>query len=228
MSDAIGYYSSSIDNVDTKLEAIVAFKEGITESTTVPEIEEQTVAAEEIAASFSLNLPEAGKFYRFSYDYGGEAGVKYVQAVASGVKDKENSMLMTDEQGAASIFYYDGSKLLSYSAGRYVRDEGGNRGLQAVGATAGAASFTAGSVAGKLYITVGHSLHANISGSGDEAIYFVDHCSSPHAPEHNFTVEEVTELPVTVSAVGYATFYTPVAVTIPGTVTAYVISETAV
>lgn len=223
MSDAIGYYSSSIDNVDTKLEAIVAFKEGITESTTVPEIEEQTVAAEEIAASFSLNLPEAGKYYRFSYDYG-DAGVKYVQAVASGVQDKENSMLMTDEQGAASIFYYDGSKLLSYSAGRYVHDEGSKRGLQTVGTTAGAASFTAGSVAGKLYITVGHSLHAHISGSGDEAIYFVDHCDSPHAPEHNFTVEEVTTLPVTVTAVGYATFYAPVGVRLPVGVTAHTVT----
>lgn len=223
MSDAIGYYSSSIDNVETALAAIVTFKEGITESTTVPKIEEQTAAAEVIIASFSLNLPETGKYYRFSYNYGA-AGVKYVQAVASEVKDKENSMLMTDEQGAASIFYYDGSKLLSYSAGRYVRDEGGNRGLQTVGATAGAASFTAGSVAGKLYITVGHSLHANISGSGDEAIYFVDHCSSPHAPEHNFTVEEVTILPVTVTAVGYATFYAPVGVRLPVGVTAHTVT----
>lgn len=222
MSDAIGYYSSSIDNVDTKLEAIVAFKEGITESTTVPEIEEQTVAAEEIAASFSLNLPEAGKFYRFSYDYG-DAGVKYVQAVASGVENKTNGMVMTEEQGAASIFYYADGKLLSYSAGQYVRDENSYRGLQDVDAAAGAASFTASTVLGKLYIFAGASFHANKSND----VYFVDHCGSGHNPEHNFTVEEVTELPVTVSAVGYATFYTPVAVTIPGTVTAYVISETA-
>jgi len=231
MSDAIGYYSSSIDNVDTKLEAIVAFKEGITESTTVPEIEEQTVAAEEIAASFSLNLPEAGKFYRFSYDYG-DAGVKYVQAVASNASSKANGMLMSAEQGVASIFYYDGGedsesidddKLLSYSTGQYVRETGNTRGLQAVGSAAGAASFAASTVAGKLYIYAGDSFHANKSGD----VYFVDHCGSGHNPEHNFTVEEVTELPVTVSAVGYATFYTPVAVTIPGTVTAYVISETA-
>ncbi len=231
MSDAIGYYSSSIDNVDTKLEAIVAFKEGITESTTVPEIEEQTVAAEEIAASFSLNLPEAGKFYRFSYDYG-DAGVKYVQAVASNASSKANGMLMSAEQGVASIFYYDGGedsesidddKLLSYSTGQYVRETGNTRGLQAVGSAAGAASFAASTVAGKLYIYAGDSFHANKSGD----VYFVDHCDVPHAPTHNFTVEEVTTLPVTVSAVGYATFYTPVAVTIPETVTAYVISETA-
>ncbi len=210
MSDAIGYYSSSIDNVDTKLEAIVAFKEGITESTTVPEIEEQTVAAEEIAASFSLNLPEAGKFYRFSYDYG-DAGVKYVQAVASGVADKTNGMVMTEEQGAASIFYYADSKLLSYSAGQYVRDENSYRGLQDVDAAAGAASFTASTVLGKLYIFAGASFHANKSND----VYFVDHCGSGHNPEHNFTVEEVTTLPVAVSAAGYATLYAPVSLQIP-------------
>ena len=210
MSDAIGYYSSSIDNVDTKLEAIVAFKEGITESTTVPEIEEQTVAAEEIAASFSLNLPEAGKFYRFSYDYG-DAGVKYVQAVASGVANKTNGMVMTEDQGAASIFYYADSKLLSYSAGQYVRDENDYRGLQDVDAAAGAASFTASTVLGKLYIFAGASFHANKSND----VYFVDHCGSGHNPEHNFTVEEVTTLPVAVSAAGYATLYAPVSLQIP-------------
>lgn len=216
----LGYYTeATVTTFNEKLEAA----EAITESSGLSAIVEATIALQEAIDGLEVILPVPGKYYRFSYDYG-DAGVKYVQAVASGVKNKENSMLMTDEQGAASIFYYDGSKLLSYSAGRYVRDEGGDRGLQTVGATAGAASFTAGSVAGKLYITVGHSLHANISGSGDEAIYFVDHCSSPHAPEHNFTVEEVTTLPVTVTAVGYATFYAPVGVRLPDGVTAHTVT----
>ena len=220
-SDALGYYSSSNANVAADLAAIVEFKNAITDETTVEAIEAQTAAAEAITASFSVNLPKQGKYYRFSYDYGGEAGVKYVQAVASGASNKGNGMLMSAEQGAESIFYYADGKLLSYSAGLYVRENGDVRGLQEVGATAGAASFTAGSVAGKLYIYTDHSFHANISND----IYFVDHCGTGHADAHNFTVEEVTTLPVTISDAGYATFYAPVEVTLPEGVTAHTVTE---
>lgn len=40
---------------------------------------------------------------------------------------------------------------------------------------------------------------------------------------HRWTVEEVTEIPVTVGAAGYSTFCSPVNVVIPGTVEAYVV-----
>ena len=230
MGEGLGYYSSTDADAATTLATIVEFKNTITAETTVAAIEVQTAAANALVETFSVNLPEAGKFYRFSYKYG-ENDVKYVQAVASNAPDKENAMVMTADQGAASIFYYDGGadaesveddRLLSYSAGQYVNETGNTRGLQAVGNTGGKAKFEAGSKAGKLYIFAGDSFHANKSGD----VCFIDHCGAGHpdkgdGDEHNFTVEEVATLPVAVSAVGYATFIAPVALKIPDGVKAY-------
>ena len=133
-------------------------------------------------ANYDIILPEEGKYYRFSYDFG-DAGVKYVQAEASNVTDKANAMVMTADKDEASIFYYADGKLQSYSTGQYVDEN--NRGLQNQG---GDASFEVGSSIGLLKIKVPNYFHANeLNG-----VYFVDHCSNDagHA-QHNFTVEEV-------------------------------------
>ena len=183
MSENLGYYSSTDADAVAKLATIVDFKNNITISTTVADIEAQTAAANALVATFSINLPTGGKYYRFSYDYGNE-GVKYVQAKASNAPNKTNAMIMTAEQDEASIFYFADGKLQSYSTGQYIKESGNTRGLQS---EAGAASFTAGSVVGKLYIYAGDSFHANKDGD----IYFIDHCGTPHAPTHDFIVEEV-------------------------------------
>lgn len=168
----------------------------------------------------TINLPTQGKFYRFSHNYGGEVGNLYVQAVACGVQNKANGMLMSTDQDAKSIFYYANGQLLSYSKGLYVKDDGDTRGLQAVGVAGGAVKFEAGTVAGQLGIFANKSFHANTAGD----IRFIDHCPSVHSAEHNFTVEEVTSLPVSITAAGYATFYAPVALTLPEGLTAYTVT----
>ena len=219
MGDNLGYYSTTNANAVAEFNAIVEFKKAITNETSVDAIEAKTNEANALAATFSINLPAEGKFYRFSYDYG-DAGVKYVQAVASGATDKANGMLMSEDTGAESIFYYADGKLLSYTAGLYVKEYDNIRGLQSVGSEAGAARFVAGSTVGKLYIYAGDSFHANKSGD----IYFIDHCRTPHASEHNFTIEEVTSLPVNLTTIGdnsWATLYAPVALEIPEDVVAY-------
>lgn len=171
--------------------------------------------------SREINLPEQGKFYRFSHNYGGEVGNLYVQAVACGVQNKANGMLMSADKDAKSIFYYADGQLLSYSKGLYVKDAGSNRGLQGVGVAGGAAKFEAGTVVGQLGIFAGDSFHANTSGD----VRFIDHCGNVHGTEHNFTVEEVTSLPVTVTVAGWASFYAPVAVELPAGLKAYYVSQ---
>ena len=152
----------------------------------------------------------------------------YMQSVASKVANKTNALLMTQETGAASIFYYDDSKLLSYDKGTYlneVKDMNGTpgaRGLQAVGVEGGDVEFNGN----KIIVTNGTTstvyLHANQSGT----TYFVDRCGTDNcgAP-HNFIIEEVTTLPVTISSALHATFYAPVAVEIPEGIRAYVLKE---
>ena len=162
----------------------------------------------------TLNMPQAGGFYRISYDYG-TAGVKYLQGVASTVK----GVAYTADKGAESIFYYADNQLLSYTAGTYLKEEGNTRGLQGVGVAGGTVTFAQSTRdAGKYTIKLPVFLHANSSGSN----YFSDHCSGDggHAA-HDHSIEAVEELPVTIGTTGYSTFYTPVAVEIPEGITAY-------
>ena len=142
----------------------------------------------------------------------------YMQSVASNVSGKTNALLMTQETGAASIFYYADSKLLSYDKGTYVKEDGTTRGLQAVGTSGTVTITTSGETT---TIAAPSYLHAV-----DGTTRYVDHCGSNpdnHAANHNFVLEEVTTLPVTISSALHATFYAPVAVAIPDGVKAYVL-----
>ena len=147
----------------------------------------------------------------------------YMQSVACGVSGEnnlQNALKMTQETGAASIFYYADNKLLSYDKGTYIKEDGGTRGLQAVGTSGNVTITTADGIS---KISAPSYLHAVINKGGTS---YVDHCGSDNRnPEHNFVLEEVTTLPVTFTAALHATFYAPVAVEIPVGVKAYVLKE---
>ncbi len=153
----------------------------------------------------------------------------YIQSEACGVTNKTNALLMEqDGESASSIFYYDNNKLLSYKEGRYLDESNSARGLQAVGAAGGDVEI----IDNKIKVSSGTTvvyLHAN-KNVGTSTTYFVDRCTSRDGSdngdeEHNFIVEEVTTLPVTISSALHATFYAPVAVSIPEGVKAYVLKE---
>ena len=153
----------------------------------------------------------------------------YIQSEACGVTNKTNALLMTqDGESASSIFYYDNKKLLSYKEGRYLDESNSARGLQAVGEAGGDVEI----IDNKIKVSSGTTvvyLHAN-KNEGTSTTYFVDRCTSRDGSdngdkEHNFIVEEVTTLPVTISSALHATFYAPVAVVIPEGVEAYILEE---
>ena len=214
IGDAPGEYSSSYEGYEAVYAEIIAYVEAgdIKELVAADYVIKLTA----IINSFTLNMPKPGNYYRIAYNYQGT--VKYAQGVASGAQNKENGLLMSEEKGAASIFYFDDGKLLSYTAGTYVKEDGGVRGLQAVG-TAGTVSFEAGSAIGTIAIKAPNYMHANSNNGTD----FIDHCGGAGHNAHNFIIEEVKSLPVTISAAGYATFYAPVAVEATG-VKAYTVS----
>ena len=147
----------------------------------------------------------------------------YMQSEACGVSggnNLQNALKMTKDTTATSIFYYADSKLLSYDKGQYIIENGGTRGLQAVGVSGTVTITTSGETA---TISAPNYMHANKNGT----TYYADHCGSntgtaAHA-NHNFVLEEVTTLPVTISSALHATFYAPVAVKIPEGVKAYVL-----
>lgn len=218
-----GKYSSSDPDAATKYAAIKEFRAAVTATTPVADIESKTAELSALVATFTLNVPAANSYVRIAYDFGGETGKLYVQGEASGVSG--NSIKMTDATDAASIFYFGDSKLLSYTAGLYLKEDGGTRGLQAMNAAAGEASFEAGSVVGTLAVKVPSYMHANTNNEG--TVHFIDHCgNSAGHTAHNMIVEAVTALPVTVTAAGYASFYAPVALEIPEGVEVFYATET--
>ena len=137
-------------------------------------------------------LPQAGKYYRIGYDFGGNAGVKYLQSTNSSVK----GLAMTSDKGEGSIFYVEEVggklKLKSHSTGKYLKETGNTRGLHDEG---GDVTFTKGTTDGKVKIQAPAYLHANSSGSN----YFVDHCGNDGCAQHNFFVEEVVLVSLTVN-----------------------------
>ena len=162
----------------------------------------------------TLNMPQNGQYMRVAYDYGGNAGKLYMQSAASNVKGLE----FTAATDAASIWVYYDDALYSYTAGQCLREHGNDRGLQAVGGKTTATFRPSGRAKGKYTLQCGSYVHANTSNGK----YYTDHCGSDGCAQHDLILEEVTELPVAVSAAGYATFIAPVALEIPDSVKAYI------
>ena len=90
----LGYYSYTIGGA--KVYTIDEVKAAIDAAATIVEVNA-------ITASFALNVPEVGKYYRLVYDYGNNnGGKKYLQSTYySGDK-----LALIDNTGIASIFYY--------------------------------------------------------------------------------------------------------------------------
>jgi hypothetical protein len=121
-------------------------------------------------------LPEAGDYIRIGYDFG-TAGVKYLQSTNSSVK----GLAMTADKGEGSIFLVEevggNLRLKSIATGKYLKEDGGNRGLYDTG---GNVTFTVGTD-DKIKIRAPAYLHPNISGDN----YFMDHCATTDV--HNTT-----------------------------------------
>ncbi len=208
LGDKLGEYNAAEANQELLAEAKVAMNDAGNVKLN------KLIAYAALGEGMVLNMPKPGNFYRISYDYGGDAGVKYLQGVASTVK----GVAYTADKGAASIFYYADGQLLSYSAGKYIKEDDYSRGLQGVGVAGGTVTFAESPrVNGKYTIALTSYLHANSSNSN----YFADHCRNNTCAAHDHSIEEVEALPVTISAAGYSTFHAPVAVEIPQGVSAY-------
>ena len=168
----------------------------------------------------TLNIPKAGQYFRIK----GISG-NYIDATSIYGNANATTGQMSMKSAAAcnykgTIFYLDEEKhLVNYATGTYVKETSE---IGAVGAAAGVWTFAESPRKGKgkyaLSCTTtnnnGRHLHDN---SGNRA----DRCSSNCGTRHDFTLEEVTELPVTIGSTGFGTLYAPVALTLPEGMKAY-------
>lgn len=159
----------------------------------------------------ALNMPSAG-FYRIK----GKTSGKYLAAGLA----SNNKFAMTEATNGTTIFYFDGSKLVNFSSGMC---NGVNKDDWAW-VTEGAAStvvFQDGNTNGGYGIqtaTVNFYDNGDNSNSADRGGNV--NLTNGNVRYRSWTLEEVSTLPVVISAAGYATLYAPVALTIPEGVTA--------
>ena len=166
---------------------------------------------------FDVVAPKQGEFYRLK----NQVSNRYMTAESNAVK-------VYDEcNDQSTIFYVDADNtLLSYAFGRYL--DCGNKVLATVGtkyngtfAKKCGVSYLPNVLA---YNNNGAWTYGN-RGNGES----IDRGTGnePTTDEgYNWVFEPVTTLPVTITSAGYATFYCPVAVTLPEGLQAFYVSET--
>lgn len=159
-------------------------------------------------------LPSEGKFYRFqgAYDLG-----NYSHYYITGHTNADGGRIALTENGddATTIFYYADGKLLSYASGVYFGLNASYYLFSTVDGAHAASTITfaeSGRNVGTYTIKSDNVYaHYKIYNNTVE----IDRCGSDIHNNDDWNIEEVTSLPVTITSAGYATFYCPVAVTLP-------------
>ena len=144
--------------------------------------------------------------------------------------DSKKRLAMGELEGneVASIFYHDGNTLLSYAIGQHLSTAPKNDATDwtclAVGSVAPVVTYGAGTTLGTLGFYLGSdNTRAYYSGNYNNGYVNAGGSIAANAG-YDWSIEEVTSLPVTVSSAGYATLYAPVALDIPENVTVYTAS----
>lgn len=167
----------------------------------------------------TINLPKVGSFYRLK---NGASGWYATSDLRTGESSHGSKLYMAEDGTQANTIWYVGADnaLLSYTKGKYLGDMSSDWSFEAVGSNGNATTFVQGATIGKIQIkpSSGRSLYGDkvrVDAAGE----------GNNSGNYEWTIEEVTTLPVTITAAGYATFYAPVAVQIPGDVEAYYAAE---
>ena len=214
IGDGVGEYSGSYTaaEIESVLGSMKNYYNAIDSNTAIADIEGCIDLIEEAIASYTLNMPVAGKYYTFKND---------AYYITSGTTN-DGKIALSQTNDAAAIYYYDGSHLLAYTTGRYIGLNATDWAFEAVGSNdISTIEFIAAAngALGKYNVkSGGRWLHRTDA--------YVNRCSSnpTNHPEHNWTIEEVESLPVSISAAGKATFFAPVAVAVPSGVTAHTVT----
>ena len=217
MGSSLLDYADQYDDLRTQFAAI---KYG---ETTVETLNNLNTTANTLINSIRLNMPEAGKFYRF------KNGNKCLTSNLQESGDKQGRMKMEDASTAfntrESVFFLtNDNKLIAYANGLYTKNftsGNSNYGFENVGSTGNAVSFADGNV--------GSASPVYHISCGNRYLYGADGNSVLDASDnvdtrtgYDWTIEKVEYLPVVVSEdVDYGTLYTPVALSLRDGLTAY-------
>lgn len=218
IGSGLGQYTASVEGYATISNTAHSFYNNITSETAVADITAQKEAVTPLAnATVTLNLPVAGKFYRFK----GTSSNNYMVSTLSETAGKTNQLGMNAANNTReSVFYYDGTNLVAYAnglcVGAFATNNTNSWQCVPVDGTAGAVSFGEGHTEGTYYIRMGENRNLY------DGTTYIDCGSNADGNNYRWTIEEVTYLPVAVSStVKYGTLYAPVDLTIRDGVEAY-------
>ena len=169
----------------------------------------------ELLASYRINTPLNGEFFRIKNN----AGTGYL----SGDKNTSGRVWFVSGIGEerSSIFLYTGGKLLSYANGIYLASNDFVNYTTTLGAEVGATfGFSASSDDPTKQLISFNDGNRSFHSDGTDKESNAASKGQTGAP-YRFTLESVTALPFTISAVGYGTLWAPVALKIPEHVKAY-------
>ena len=223
VGSGMGEYTATDADYESKFAAIVKFHNEIqsTNTPTPAEVEAKTAELNALIASFQLNLPVAGNYYRIKAVEGWNDDARYLGAQNSTVNTSRAEFVA--KAGANTIFYFDGTQLVSYASGNYLVSNSNMLGYNGVQAEGSVISFQAAAKG----LVGAYNIKFN---SGNRYLYcnknnYTDAGSSTNNDDgYCFNIEEVASLPVEITTAGYATFYAPVAVTVAEGVTAHTVT----
>lgn len=214
-------YTASQSGYKETTEELFSFYNNLTNETALTDITTRTATAASLAGvTFTLNQPEAGKFYRF------KGATHNRRLYSSSVTVGSNQILeMGDDTGtntSTSVFYYDGTHLISYKTGRAIgafTTDKSTWNLVEAGATGATYTFGEGSIIGTYTLTANGSrnLYNGVSNRVDAA------GSENTAEPYCWTIQDVTYLPVNVNygSAKYSTLISPVDLNLRDNIFAY-------
>lgn len=208
-------------------DAILNFYNGITNETASSDIAAKLADATVVSnAIVSLNKPQAGKFYRFKGNNHNRR--LYASTVTVGDNLRLEMGDDTERNLSTSVYYYDGSHLISYETGlalgAFAQNDMDTWQLVSAGEPGAEVTFSEGHSAGQFYITLNGNrriYHASTTTNGDG---YVDAAGADQTgANYSWTIQEVEYLPINVNykSVKYATFISPVALNLKEKIAAY-------
>jgi hypothetical protein len=209
-----GYTAASVDAYKAKVVEAEGLYGKVSETTDEVITAQKNTLANLYHDVLVINLPQDGKFYRIRCTDGNRRLLSTEANKNAEGQAVDMRLTLANTVTDESIYCYSGGQLISYTKGLTINDRRFNEvGVNSV------VTFSKASekVLGTYNIKVGNNNH--IFGAGDK----LDSGSgTPDARAgYRWWVEEVTTIPVTVSSVGVATLYTPVALEIPADVNVY-------
>ena len=221
VGEGFGKYSCSDKDYASKIDALRAYHTAQSQeaSATIAEINAKIADANALIPLFAINTPADGTFLRIS-PVAVANGYLVSDVPGTGTSGRAQVAEGTGEE-ANTIFYYTGGKLLSYATGTFFTVENGGNYLASTKAVVEGVDVefvAAKSVTDYCVVFGSRYLYSKTAGNTDAA-------SIDGGAGYSFTLSAVESLPVAIGATGYATFYAPVAVTVPAGLEAYYISE---